>query len=70
MDESGVAVPPELRELFEMLYERVEILTGWNLTSGRQGSLEIVRDGAGYTLYGKGKFMLGDLGEGRPEHSR
>ena len=60
-EDAGVQVPPELRELFEIVFERVEQLTRWNLTSGRQGSLEIVRDGAGYTLYGKGKFTLGDL---------
>ncbi|HZR95688.1 MAG TPA: hypothetical protein VFA56_08335 [Gaiellaceae bacterium] len=64
MDErAGTAAPPELRELFEMLFERVEVATGQDLTSGRTASVEIQREGGGYWLFTKSKWAGRDLFE-------
>ena len=65
MDErAGVAAPPGLRELLELVFERVEVVSGWRLTEGHSATLEIVRDGSGYTIYGKGKLVDRDLDDG------
>jgi hypothetical protein len=56
-----VPAPPELRELLELLFERIEARTGYGLTSGRSATLEIVRNDSGFTLYAKTKFLGRDL---------
>jgi len=62
MDErAGVPAPQTLREQLVTLFECVEAATGWPVTQSRSATLEIVRDGSGYTLYTKGKFAGSDL---------
>lgn len=61
MDEYAWPAPRLITPLLDELVQRVEQLTGWQLTEARSATLEIVRDGSGYTLYVRGKYAGRDL---------
>jgi hypothetical protein len=61
MDEPAWPAPRLVTPLLDQLFHHVEEHTGWQLTRARSATLEIVRDGSGYTLYAKGRYTGHDL---------
>lgn len=61
MDETPLAAPADVRPLLDELFHRIEQATGWRLTEARSATVEIVRDGAGFTLFLKGRYAERDL---------
>jgi hypothetical protein len=63
MDTPGIPAPAPLRNLLNELFDRIESSTGWKLGAAGSATVEIVRDGSGYTLYVKGRYPGRDLDE-------